>query len=40
MTIHVPGGGSKRSWIPILLLVMLTIAALATGYFGLQPPPP
>jgi hypothetical protein len=39
MSIRVPRRGTKRSWIPILLLVVLTIAVLATGYFGLKPTP-
>ena len=39
MSIHVPRRGTKKSWIPILLLVALTIVILATGYFGLKPIP-
>jgi hypothetical protein len=39
MTIHVPRRGTKRSWIAIWALVGLTIAVVATGYFGLQSTP-
>ncbi len=39
MTIHVPRHGTRRSWLPIVFLVLLTIAVVATGYFGLRPTP-
>jgi hypothetical protein len=36
MTIHVRRTGSRGSWLVIALLIALTIAALATNYFGLR----
>ncbi len=36
MTIHVRRTGSQRSWLAIALLIALTVAALATGCFGLR----
>ena len=39
MSIHVPRRGTKRSWALIWGLIVLSVAAVATGCFGLQPTP-
>jgi hypothetical protein len=36
VTIHAPRRGTTKSWMLILVLVALTLAAVATGYFGLR----
>jgi hypothetical protein len=36
MTIHVKRTGSTASWLRIAAMIALTIAVLATSYFGLR----
>lgn len=37
MSIHVKRTGSTWSWVRLALFAAFVVAALATGYFGLQP---